>query len=185
MTKCNVSCRAAVTAMALMLVAGCASKVPQAIREAPAKQPTVTEARQAPERYLGSKVRWGGELVAVTNLEGVTELEILARPLDRDGEPDPDAAADARFIARAPGFLDPAEYATGQRVTVAGVVAASRTGLVGEYRYRYPVVEVSALHRWPEAVPAAAYPYYPGPYYGWPWYDPWWPHRPYHRHPYW
>jgi len=184
MRKCNGSTTLAATlAAAALLLAGCAAKLPREIREAPPSQPTASDARQDPQRWSGARVRWGGELLGVTNLEQATELEILARTLESDGEPEPDAPADARFIARIERFLDPAEYADGERITVAGRLGGVREGLVGEYRYLYPVVEVEVLHRWPEPVEPARYAY--PPYFGWPYHDPWWPHRPLFWHPHW
>jgi outer membrane lipoprotein len=183
MAQCNGSWRAAVVLASVCALVGCASKVPQAIRQAPVGQPVVKEVRLEPQRFVGTRVRWGGELVELANLQGATELEILARPLAGDGEPDLDGPADARFIARWAEFLDPADYEAGQRITVAGVVRGTREGLVGEYRYLYPVVEADALHRWPEPVPIGSYAY--PPYFGWPYYDPWWPHYPHFWRPYW
>jgi outer membrane lipoprotein len=157
----------------LLLLAGCASKLPQEIRQAPPDQPTISQARQQAEGLTGRTVRWGGELVTVTNRTASTELEILGRPLDRDGEPDTGGEAQGRFFADYEGFLDPADYLAGQRVTVSGTLRGVRQGYVGEYPYRYPVVAVSTLYRWPEPQSVGAYP----PAYWWPYYDPWWPHR--------
>jgi outer membrane lipoprotein len=158
----------------LLLLGGCASKVPSAIREAPPDQPTAAAARAATEPLRGQAVRWGGELVAVRNLAKTSELEILARRLAGDGEPDPDSAAEGRFIGRVAGFVDPADYQTGDLITVAGVLAGRVEGKVGDYVYPYPVVEVRQWHRWPEPVQTPAYAPYP-----WPYHHPWWPYRPY------
>lgn len=157
-----------------LALAGCASDLPQTIRVAPAEQPDLATARTDAERLRGRPVRWGGELVELRNLAKASELEILARRLDSDGEPDPDSAAQGRFIARVAGFVDPADFKTGDRVTVAGVLAGTAEGKVGDFVYRYPVVAVRDYYRWPERVARPAYGPYP-----WPYYDPWWPYRPY------
>ncbi|MFM1891695.1 MAG: hypothetical protein RLZ44_772 [Pseudomonadota bacterium] len=166
--------RAAGWWLLLMLLSGCASKVPLAIREAPPDQPSVAAARAAGEPLRGRAVRWGGELVAVRNQAERSELEILARQLARDGEPDPDGPAEGRFIARIEGFVDPADYQSGDRITVSGTLVDRVASKVGDYLYRYPVVEVRQWYRWPEPIPAPAYAPYP-----WPYPDPWWPYRPY------
>lgn len=158
----------------LLVLVGCASKLPESIRVAPASQPTIDQARHAADRYVGTAVRWGGELVEVRNQRASTELEILGRQLDSDGEPRPNSNAQGRFIARVEGFIDPADYQSGQLLTVAGKLSGKVSGKVGEYDYLYPVVDVAQVHRWPEPVQNVIYPAYPGPYYG-----PWWPHRYY------
>ncbi len=173
--------RAAVCCLVLLALAGCASTVPQAIRAMPADQPTVVAARAAPEALRGSAVRWGGELIRIRNLPEHSELEILARRLDGDGEPDPDSPGEGRFIARVPGFIDPADYAPGDRVTVAGVLDGSSEDKVGDYPYIFPIVAAREHYRWPDPVPAASYYRYPHYYAPWPYYYPW---RPYHFYPF-
>jgi len=166
---------AALTGWVVFLaLAGCASKLPESIRVAPASQPSVEQARQSPERYAGAEVRWGGELVEVRNHSKSTELEILGRQLDSDGEPRPSSKAQGRFLARVSEFIDPADYQTGQLLTVAGKLNGMVEGKVGEYDYLYPVVDVVQKHRWPDPVLSRVYPAYPWPYYG-----PYWPHRYY------
>lgn len=169
--------------VALLALAGCASKVPESIRVAPVSQPSIEQAQQSPQRYAGAAVRWGGELVEVRNSSKSTELEILGRKLDNDGEPRPSSKAQGRFLARAGEFIDPADYQNGQLVTVAGTLNGMVEGKVGEYDYQYPVVDVVQTYRWPDPLQTPVYPAYPWPYYGpyWPhrYYGPSWPHRYY------
>jgi outer membrane lipoprotein len=153
------------------LLVGCATGIPAAIREAPAANPRVGEVQDDPERWIGARVRWGGTILAVNNRERLTEIEVLARPLDAYGEPDGNARGEGRFIAVVGRFIDPAEYPEKQLLTVAGLLERLETRRVGEYPYDYPVVAVDVLYLWPEPLP----PVYPYPY---PWYDPWlgpWP----------
>ncbi len=169
---------AAITAMALLL--GCAARVPEDIR-APAPAPlTVSVARAAPERHLGTPIRWGGRVLSVENRATTTDIEILARPLDAAGEPRPHAAPQGRFIARFQGFLDPAEYPRERLLTVSGVIMGAQMRDVGEYPYRYPLVRATGKHLWPE-------PVLYGPRYTDPWYGPWWGrgYGPWYRPWYW
>lgn len=140
--------------------------------------PRVTEVQQAPDRYLNSVVRWGGEVIKVRNEKEFTDIEVLARTLESGGKPKSDGQMDARFIARIGGFVEPAEYSEGARLTVRGQVIGQETRRVGEYPYPYPVVQVISHHRWPPPKPEVRYVYDP-------FYDPWWPHRYWHRYPYW
>lgn len=164
-----------------LVLSSCASQVPQSIRQAPAQQLSVAAAQASATPIVGAPVRWGGELVAVTNLAQGTELEILGRGLRRGGKPNPDSAAEGRFIVTWEAFLDPADYRPGQPITISGTLTGTRLGRVGEFTYRYPVVAGKALYRWQAIEPAAVRT----PYYGWPYYDPWWFYRPYRRPGYW
>jgi len=160
------------------VLAGCASTVPQAIREEPTSLSRVEQVQQLPEKHLGETVRWGGEIISVRNEKDFTDVELLARPLRKDGQPVTDGEVDARFIGRVSGFLDPAEYAEGRLLTVRGQIIGMETRKVGEYPYPYPLVQVVAFHSWPKPKPEVRYLYDP-------FYDPWWPHRYWYRYPYW
>lgn len=166
------ACAGLIAALAL---AGCASSVPRSIRDAPATQLSVAEVQQASDRAIGQRVRWGGSIIAVVNLERSTQIEVLSRPLDRDGEPRPAADGQGRFIAELPGFVDPAGYPQDRLLTVVGPVTGVVTRAVGEYPYPYPVLAATSRYLWPEQV-AVPYPYTPYGWYGYsPWYGPWGP----------
>lgn len=165
-------------ALALAL-AGCASQIPQSIRTAPAQPLTVT---QAPAGLEGRRIRWGGSIVATVNQAHTTEIEVLSRPLSRDGEPRTWDPGEGRFIARIAGFVDPAEYAKDRALTVEGTLLGLETRNVGDYPYAYPLVATEARYLWPEAQPPSANP---SPWLGgWSGYDPWggpwggWPYGP-------
>jgi outer membrane lipoprotein len=171
----------------LLVVAGCVSKVPPAIRDGAASEPvTVGQVRRAPDRHLGERVRWGGSILSVDNLPDRTEIQVLSRPLGHNGRPQDDGEGGGRFLARIGGFVDPAESPTGRLLTVVGTVDGVETRAVGDYPYRYPVIDVGERYLWPEEQPQPAYypwgygyygygPWY-SPWYGprlWPWYGPW------------
>jgi outer membrane lipoprotein len=164
----------AIALLAALCLAACASPVPQAIRTAPRPVLSVAQVQQDPNNFLGQRVRWGGTIIAVVNGKRTTDIELLARPLDDDGEPRASAAAEGRFIARIRGFADPAEYPNDRRLTVVGKVEGVETRDVGDYPYRYPVMAAETLYVWPKPEPPPyPYPYlYPYPWYG-PWYSPW------------
>ena len=161
------------------MAAGCASKVPVNIREPIPGSPSLAEVRRDPALHAGERVRWGGTIVAVHNREQDTRIEVVGRGLGSQGKPRDGDATAGRFLAEIPGFLDPAVYAEGRKITVVGMLAEPETRLIGEFSYRFPVVRTRAHYLWPEEKPVRD-PYYPGPWY----YDPWYPyHWPYH--PYW
>jgi outer membrane lipoprotein len=165
-----------------LLLSACASNIPRMIREAPADNPPVETVRDHIDDYRGREVRWGGKLIETGNREKTTLLTVLSRPLYKDGEPRLDDDSGGRFIAIVPAFLDPKIYAADRLVTVTGTLLRAETHKVGEYPYRYPVVEAKAWYLWPrESVAPYGYPY-PGWYD--PWYGPWYgPYGPWYYNP--
>lgn len=155
------------------LSTGCASPIPELIRTPIPGQTDIRTVRHDVARFVGSRVRWGGTIAAVENQPNESLIEVVGRPLQRDGRPRVTDATGGRFLARVAGFLDPAIYAKGRQFTVTGVVDGAVSRPIGEYPYRYPVVRAQAYYLWePEPVLAPyPYPYYYGP----PWYDPWCP----------
>jgi outer membrane lipoprotein len=162
--------------------------VPQEIRTAPARNLGVAQVQQSPAISIGQSVRWGGTIVATQNLADATEIEVLSRPLDHEGEPRLGSRGEGRFIARFAGFLDPAEYAKDRELTVVGAILRIDTRKVGSYPYPYPVVAAQSRYLWPQREQVLLYPY-PDPWYGpgWgPWPGAWgpWPYAPGFR-PWW
>ena len=164
----------------LLLLSGCASQVPELIREAPAGDIRVDEVQQQPGApFIGNQVRWGGHIISVHNQSDATLIEVLSRKLDKNGKPDADSKSQGRFMARIPGFLEPEEYPKDRLITVTGQVNEVMEQPVGSYPYPYPVVDVEARHLWPKVKS------YPRHYYD-PFYDPYFYPYPYwRRYPYW
>jgi outer membrane lipoprotein len=162
------------------LLTACASQVPLTIREPIAGAPDVKSARAVKAELIGTRVRWGGVIASVENHKQNTWVELVDRTLERGGRPSDSDVSDGRFIARIPGFLDPAIYAKNREMTVTGVLAESITRSVGDYPYRYPVVDVDTYYLWAKPT-TPAYPYYYDPFWYDPWYSPRWyvpPPRP-------
>ncbi len=101
------------------------------------------------EAARGQRVQWGGLVIQTATLADGTEVEVLAYPLAGSGRPRTEQPPLGRFLARAEGFLDPAEVAPGRFLTVVGSVAGTREGRVGEAAYTYPVVQLEQSHLWP------------------------------------
>ncbi len=141
--------------MLLALFAGSACQRRDALRTSPAE--TTLEPRQAAAgaAVLGQQVAWGGTVIRVENREDRTRLEVLAYPLDADGVPRVNRQPSGRFLSDHWGFLDPADYTPGRRVTVRGNIAGTVDGKVGEAIYRYPLLEAAETRLW-ETVPAAS-----------------------------
>lgn len=160
----------------MLALAGCASDIPRAIRDAPAADIAPARALAEAEALKGQAVRWGGRIARIENHKDETWIEIIQQPLYHDGEPDRRDTGGNRFLARVPGFLDPEVYAPRRLMTVAGTLDGITTRSIGEYPYRFPVVQVSAWYLWAPP-PVLRHPY--PPY----WYDPWYPWRPVYPYP--
>lgn len=167
-------------AVLALLFAGCATVVPPAIREPIAGVPSVSAVRGDAGAYLGRRVRWGGTIAALENRKNATWIEVVSRPLHKDGRPEDSDVTEGRFIAQIKGFLDPAVYAQGRDLTVTGTLSGSVRKDIGQYPYLFPTVAVSHYYLWEPA------PAYQPSYWGPPpwWYNPWYP-SPWYGPPYW
>lgn len=161
----------------VVFLTACAS-VPESIRGDYQELPTVMEVQAQPQAFVGHKVRWGGVIIGLENLSDHSVLEILAYPLDESARPRLDEGSLGRFLLHVGGFLDPATYEGKREVSAIGTIKGIQTRKIGEFAYRYPVVEGRALHLWPERQEPEPY-YYDPWYYGYPY--PWYgPYRYYH-----
>jgi outer membrane lipoprotein len=163
---------AALATTCLLLLAGCASIPAPLAGDFPEFQPN-----QATERSIGARVRWGGHIVATRPDADRTCIEILARDLDRDLRPIAGDHHHGRFLACRDGFQDPAVFTENRAVTVVGRLQSFEIAPIGEFEYRYPLLDAEIIYLWPQRSEVV---YYSDPW--WPHYDPWWPYRPY-RHP--
>jgi outer membrane lipoprotein len=155
-----------------LLLSGC-STTPEALRDAPQQSPSLREVQENPASYRGIALSWGGTIVSVENLPLYSRIEIIARELDKHGEPRETDHSGGRFIAQVEGFLDPEIYSSGRTITVVGKFIRVDERQLDQMRYRYPLVAVSAYHLWPvpEPVPDHYDPYWDDPFL----YDPWYP----------
>ncbi|WP_456379810.1 Slp family lipoprotein [Thiolapillus sp.] len=99
----------------------------------------------------GKTFTWGGKVLSVKNLKDRTLVEVMAYPLNKKGAPDADGSTQGRFIAEYSGFLEPAEYPQGQLITVTGRMLGYVDGKVGAADYRFPVLHMGEIRRWPGA----------------------------------
>jgi outer membrane lipoprotein len=109
---------------------------------------TPAQAGNDPAGLKGSRVLWGGMIIAAENLETQTQIEILAYPLDTKQRPDTSAQPYGRFLARRDGYLETADLDNGRLITLTGRLEGTTQAMIGESRYTYPVVQVSEYHLW-------------------------------------
>lgn len=109
---------------------------------------TPAQVAQAPERYSGNEVVWGGRIVHVSNFADHSEIELLGYPLDSSQRPRANDTGGGRFIAVLHGYVEPLDYPPGALMTVDGKLDGTRAGKVGEADYLFPLVDVSQSHVW-------------------------------------
>jgi len=102
-----------------------------------------------PEAYRESVVLLGGEIIDTKNFPDETRIVVLQRPLEFRNKPASTDASKGRFIISTPGFLDPAIYRPGEKITVVGSVLGKEVRPLEEISYTYPVVAQKELYLWP------------------------------------
>jgi outer membrane lipoprotein len=123
----------------------------------------------------GTRVRWGGVILAARPGDGVTCLEILSRNLDRYQRPAQEDFSAGRYIACKPGFQDPAVFARGREVTTIGQIRNIEVRELEGFRYSYPVIDIESLVLWEKRRKVVVYRGYHDPfYYRYPWGYPYW-----------
>jgi outer membrane lipoprotein len=112
---------------------------------------TPDKALAAPQKSLGKRVLWGGTIVDTRNLPNVTQIEVLAYPLDSSFRPRLNRQAIMRVLVQQAGFLEPQVYAKGRKITVLGTLQKIASGRIGEADYEYPVVAADKIKLWSES----------------------------------
>jgi len=100
--------------------------------------------------HASTKVLWGGTVLEAHNLKEVTQIEVLAYPLNSSYRPITSENPQGRFLIKYTGYLEPAIYSAGRLITVQGNLSGTESGAVGEHKYTYPVVKSEQLHLWNE-----------------------------------
>lgn len=160
------------------LLIGCAIQPPAPIARVPAGNVSLTEVRSDIGRFKGTEVRWGGEISRVENRVNQTWIEVVARDLMKNGQPQAEGRSGGRFIASFKGFADPMVYQVGMQLTVLGTIEGDSRRTIGDYEYVFPVVSVTGSYLWPVVVETYDHDhppwwyYDPWPFYPWPYYPP-------------
>lgn len=132
----------------MLFMVGCAG-VPESLQTQ--SESPITDfqlIRENPTLVQDQEVRIGGIIAAIHNEKQRTRIEIVSLPLTSDGRPKLDAKPQGRFVGYADGFIEPLEYRPGRLVTIVGRVNGHEQGSVGEFEYRFPVVNISGHQLW-------------------------------------
>lgn len=122
------------------------------------RQVGMNELAADPQANVGQVVLLGGRIIKTENLPQATEIEVLQSPLDGDDRPEGGDVSQGRFLVLMPGYADPAIYAPGRLITVAGRVKGASPRPVGQLDYNYPVLDVLQVQLWQEGGQRNGYP---------------------------
>ena len=156
-------------ALAAMVLTGCATsgRTLQPVEtSANDGELSIAEVRNNPQAAEQSEIAWGGVVAGIENREDATWIEVIERPLNRNGQPDLSSRSGGRFLAVVPEFLDPADYRTGLAITVTGNIQGIDTRPIGETSYDYTKVNVVNHQLWLPSSRVAGRRGYYSPYRG-------------------
>ena len=135
-------------AFTVIVSAGCAPPFSKTLLDKVEKKLTFSELNKAPENYRGTMMMVGGTIVDAKNLKEGTQIEVLQKPLDSEGQPVVTDETGGRFLIVSETYLDAAVYHRGRSITIIGEVAGSKAQPLGEIEYLYPVLTAKELHLW-------------------------------------
>lgn len=165
-----------------LLLNGCMSNLPPAIKDAPAVAISYSQANQSVTSYKDAPVRWGGLIIEVENEQDYSLVQVMYYPLNYYGRPKLIEPNEGRFVIKSPEFLDPAIYTKNTEITIAGTLQGDIERTIGNKTIRVPLISATVIHLWPESDRnyygyggfGFGYPYYGYPYY---WGGYYWPYR--------
>jgi outer membrane lipoprotein len=136
---------------ATMLVTACASVISQSTLDRVDRTIAFQEIQGDPERFVGKTVLLGGVIVTTDVKKEATWVEVVQKPLDWEKMPEDTDLSYGRFLVLFDGFMDPAIYARGRKITVAGDVQGKKVLPIMEIHYTYPVIVPREHHVWTDA----------------------------------
>jgi outer membrane lipoprotein len=109
---------------------------------------TLQDIQANPDRFVGKMVLLGGQIIATSVKKEETWVEVIEKPLDRKDKPKDTSVSHGRFLILFKGFMDPAIYSPGRKITVAGEVHGRKVLPIKEVAYSYPVIVPKEHHIW-------------------------------------
>jgi outer membrane lipoprotein len=135
-----------------LILTACAGGISKETRSQITYFGSFREVQQAPQKYRGETVMWGGKVIQSRAKDNATELVVLQLGLGSGDRPKDDDQSQGRFLIRSDRFLDPAIYSQGTLITVVGPVKGAEVRTIGEMEYHYPVMDVTEIKKWKPGV---------------------------------
>ncbi len=141
-------------------ISGCAHVISEDLRAKVDPSISAAEVFQNPDAYRGKIVIWGGEVIqTLPQKDKTTLIEVLQWPLGWRGEPKRTVSFHGKVLVLVKGYLDPALYRGGKRITAAGEILGEMRGdkieSLTDTTYRYPFLLGRQVHLWEDYL----YPY--------------------------
>lgn len=133
--------------------------------------------KQNTDQYEGKTVILGGYILEIRNFREETRLLVLQAPLAIRDQPRDRDLSEGRFMVVLGGFLDPAVYEKGRKITIAGEVLGHESVRIDGHMYDMPLLRAREVYLWQVPRESIGCCYYDDPFYPWP--DSYLRYRPY------
>jgi len=157
-TKRYVFFPVCIAMLTFLVMAACAPVISQQVLDEVDESLRFVDILPDPDAYRGRTVLLGGYVIETRNLPEKTLIMVLQSPLGFRKEPALESESKGRFIVSVPGFIDPAIYRPGRKVTVVGSLAGKEVRPLGEIKYTYPIITKREIYIWPEEGPTRTEP---------------------------
>ncbi len=127
---------------------GCTSVLSTSVVQEADEKVTFTDLQKQPDRYRGTVVILGGQIVETVVKESETWVQVLQLPLGAQQRPDNTASSQGRFMVIYKRFADPLVYEKGRKITVAGAVEGGRVIMLNDRTYMLPVLLERESYLW-------------------------------------
>ena len=130
------------------ILSGCTSVLSTSVVQEADDKVTFTDLQKQPDRYRGTVVILGGQILDTVVKESETRVQVLQLPLGAEQRPDNTASSQGRFIVIFKRFADPLVYEKGRKITVAGVVQGGEVIMLNDRPYNVPVLLERETYLW-------------------------------------
>src|SRR4030067_2476614 len=114
------SAKMLIIAAVLFIIAGCGPVISENEAKPVDRDIEFRSVVADPARYNGKSVVFGGTILNIENLEGVTVMEVVQEGLNSQLKPVERGESAGRFLVKVDRFMDPAIFSAGKRRTIAG-----------------------------------------------------------------
>jgi len=143
-----MSKKIALAVILAIALSGCTSVLSNRIVQEADDNIPFQDLQKQPERYRGTVVILGGQIVETVVKESETWVQVLQLPLGPQHRPDNTASSQGRFLVIYTRFADPLVYEKGRKITVAGEVQGGRVMMLNDAGYNFPVLLERETYLW-------------------------------------
>jgi outer membrane lipoprotein len=132
----------------LIVLFACSYPISRGLRQEAAEDLTFSKVLANPTAYHGKIIIWGGVIIKNVDQAEGSDLLLWETPLEFGERPKGREFSEGKFIARSRKKLDPQDYATDRKVTVAGEIIGEELGKSDSISYVYPLVKLREIYLW-------------------------------------